>query len=227
MSHAQHERQYAFTMARFERWALPCLARSLPKWVMPDHLTMVGVLSATAIFGCYVATNLDHRWFWVASALLVIHWFGDSLDGTLARERKTERPRYGYYLDHITDAYATAVICIGLGMTSVMHFSAGAALALMYLVLSINVYLETHVMKRFRIGYGRLGPTEGRILLIVLNTAAAIFGAENMEGIVLGATVFDLVAIAGALLMCGLLVVRVVANLRHLGKEEPPGVVRS
>ena len=94
-------------------------------------------------------------WLWAASALLVVHWLGDSLDGTLARVRGIQRPRYGYYLDHLVDAVATAAIGIGLGLSPHMLLSVGMLIVVAYLVLSINVYLESQALGRFSIGYGR------------------------------------------------------------------------
>ena len=86
---------------------------------MPDHLTALGVLAAVGIAAAYALSNRDPAWLWAASGLLVVHWLGDSLDGTLARVRRAERPRYGYYLDHLVDAFATALIGIGLGPLAV------------------------------------------------------------------------------------------------------------
>src|SRR4051794_4158652 len=111
---AAHSREPKFLLAPFERRALPWLAQRLPKWVLPDHLTALGVLAALGIGAAYGLSNDGAVWLWVASALLVVHWFGDSLDGTLARVRRIERPRYGYYLDHLTDAISTAFIGISL-----------------------------------------------------------------------------------------------------------------
>ena len=93
---------------------------------MPDHLTALGVLAAVGIAAAYVLSNGDKMWLWAASALLIVHWLGDSLDGTLARVRKTERPRYGYYLDHLVDAFATAAIGIGLGLSPYMCSRSGS-----------------------------------------------------------------------------------------------------
>ena len=92
---------------------LEFIARRLPARVMPDHMTALGVLAAFGIAGAYLLSNGDKAWLWAASALLVVHWLGDSLDGTLARVRRIERPRYGYYLDHLVDALATSVIGSG------------------------------------------------------------------------------------------------------------------
>jgi archaetidylinositol phosphate synthase len=121
-------REPHFLLASVERRVLPWLSRRLPAWVLPDHLTLLGVFAAFGIAVAYVLSNQDPVWLWAASGLLVVHWFGDSLDGTLARERKIERPRYGYYLDHLTDAVATAVIGIGLGLSPHMLLTTGLAI---------------------------------------------------------------------------------------------------
>src|SRR5882672_5971747 len=168
-SGGSHERKSVFFLARFERWALPRLAAALPRWVVPDHLTFLGVLAATWIAVSYALSNRNEAWLWAASAGLVVHWFGDSLDGTLARVRRIQRPRYGFYLDHLTDAYSTTAIGLGLGLSPFMLLSVAFAGVIAYLMLSINVYLETYVFARFRYGYGSLGPTEARIALLILN----------------------------------------------------------
>ena len=145
----------------------------MPARVMPDHMTLLGVVAAFGIAAAYVLQRRP-RWLWAASALLVVHWLGDSLDGTLARVRDAERPTYGYYLDHLVDAVATAVIGIGLGLSPYMLLAIGLAIVVVYLVLSINTYLETQALGVFSLGYGRLGPTEARLGLIVLNTLLAL-----------------------------------------------------
>src|SRR5262249_19766644 len=147
-------------------------------------------LAAAVAFAVAAATG--H--FVVAAALLVVHWFGDSLDGTLARVRRAERPRYGYYLDHLADAVATALVGLGLGLSSSMHLWVGLALVIAYLALSINSYLETQALGRFSLGYGRLGPTEARLGLIAL---LLVVGA-GVEVSVLGLTLLDVVALAAA-----------------------------
>lgn len=205
---------------------LRAVAGRLPRWILPDDLTALGVLSALAICAAYQLSNLDPAWLWVASGLLVLHWLGDSLDGTLARVRKSERPRYGYYLDHLVDAVSTAAIGIGLGLSPYMLLSAGALLVVAYLVLSINVYLESQALGRFSIGYGRVGPTELRLVLIALNTALAL-GLE-MRFDVLGNTLtaLDLVGLGVAAAMLVLLLGRARRNLRELALAEP-GALRS
>src|SRR5688500_9735962 len=174
MPSAEAPRNKTFLLAKPEERALHWLAARLPRRVMPDHLTALGVVAALGIAVAYLLSN-DHQWLlWAASGLLVVHWLGDSLDGTLARFRRTERPTYGYYLDHLVDAFATAAICIGLGLSPHMLLATGLAIAVAYLLLSINTYLETSAFGRFDLGYGRVGPTEIRVVLIGLNTALAL-----------------------------------------------------
>ncbi len=216
-----HERKSVFVLAGFERWALPRIAAALPGWVVPDHMTLLGVLAATWIAVAYALSNRNEHWLWAASAGLIVHWFGDSLDGTLARVRKIERPRYGYYLDHLTDAYSTTAIGIGLGLSPYMLLSVGLAIVIAYLVLSINVYLETHAFGEFQFGYGWMGPTEARVLLIALNTLALFRPPLPFHVGVVGATVFDVIGALVALAMAGLLLQRVVTNLRRLAALEP------
>ena len=163
MPAAHAPREKAFLLARHEARVLEWLARRVPARVTPDHMTILGVLAAFGIAAAYVLSNGDRGWLWAASALLVVHWLGDSLDGTLARVRRAERPTYGYYLDHLVDAVATAVIGLGLGLSPHMLLLTGLILVLVYLVLSINTYLETQAFGVFSLGYGRLGPTEARL----------------------------------------------------------------
>jgi archaetidylinositol phosphate synthase len=218
-----HERTSEFVLKRFERWALPRLAARLPEWVMPDHLTVLGLLASTAVGGAYALSGRSDAWLWVASAALIVNWFGDSLDGTLARFRRIERPRYGYYLDHLTDAYSTLLIGLGLGLSPYMLLAVGLAIVIAYLLLSINVYLETHVFETFSFSYGNLGPTEVRLVLIALNTTALTVGPLPFRALGVGATIFDIAGLAAAAAMIGMLLFRATRNLRVLGEAEPPG----
>jgi archaetidylinositol phosphate synthase len=214
-------REPNFLLARHEKRVLTAIARRLPRWILPDDLTALGVAAAIGICIAYVATNGDHVWLWVASALLVVHWLGDSLDGTLARVRGIERPRYGYYLDHLVDAISTACIGIGLGLSPFMLLSTGALIVVAYLMLSINVYLESYALGRFSIGYGRVGPTEVRLVLIALNVALALGAGLDFHIAGIGMTAFDVVGLGVAGVMCVLMIGRAVSNLRRLGRDEP------
>lgn len=220
-SAGEHVRTNASALAQVERRALQWLAPRLPAWVMPDHLTSLGLLASTFVGIGYALSNRSPHWLWLVNAAVVLNWFGDSLDGTVARYRKTERPRYGYYLDHLTDAYSTLAIGLGLGFSPYMLLSVGLAIIVAYLLLSVNVYLETHVFGEFTFSYGRFGPTEVRIALIVLNLFALLLGPARfaVEGV--GLTVFDVAGIAVAGGMLGMLFGRALGNLRRLAALEP------
>jgi archaetidylinositol phosphate synthase len=206
-------REKTFLLAGPEGRVLEWIAKRIPGRIKPDHLTALGVLASIGIAAAYVLSNGDRMWLWAASALLVVHWLGDSLDGTLARVRRSERPRYGYYLDHLVDAFATAAIGIGLGLSPYMLLAVGLAIVVAYLILSINTYLETHAFGVFTLGYGRFGPTEARLMLIALNTALAI-------GLI-GNGLLDVLGIGLAAAMIAALIGRAGRNLRRLSDLEP------
>jgi phosphatidylglycerophosphate synthase len=214
-------REPSFLLAKPEKRLLQAIARRLPAWVLPNDLTALGVLAALGICVAYQLSNGGSGWLWAASALLVVHWLGDSLDGTLARVRGIGRPRYGYYLDHLVDAIATAMIGIGLGLSPYMLLSIGTVFVVAYLVLSINVYLESQALGRFSIGYGLIGPTEARLGLIAVNTALALGVNAQLSIAGLGITVLDVAGIALAAGMLVALAIRARANLRELAVAEP------
>jgi archaetidylinositol phosphate synthase len=219
-------REKTFLLARPEARVMEWIARRLPARVLPDHLTLLGVLAALGIAAAYVLSNGDSVWLWAASGLLVVHWLGDSLDGTLARVRRIERPTYGYYLDHLVDAIATAVIGLGLGLSPHLLLASGLVLVVVYLVLSINTYLETQALGVFRLGYGRLGPTEARLGLIALNTALALGVPLGFEIAGVGLSVLDVVVLGAAGAMAAGLAVRAAHTLEILAAREPAGRVR-
>jgi phosphatidylglycerophosphate synthase len=215
------EREPNFLLARVERRFLPWLARRLPRWILPDDMTALGVAAALGVCAAYQLTNEASAWLWVASALLVVQWVGDSLDGTLARVRGIQRPRYGYYLDHLVDAIATAAIGIGLGLSPYMLLSVGTLIVVAYLILSINVYLESYALGRFSLGYGYLGPTEIRVILIALNTMLALGAGLEFRFAETDLTVLDVIGLGIAGVMLALLTTRAFSNLRELAREEP------
>src|ERR687891_2154518 len=204
-SAVEAEREPTFLLAGFERPTLIWIARRLPRWVLPDDLTIVGVAAALGICAAYQLSNDGTGWLWVASGLLVIQWLGDSLDGTVARVREIQRPTYGYYVDHLVDAISTAAIGLGLGLSPFMLLSIGTLIVVAYLTLSINVYLESMAFGRFRLGYGYLGPTEIRAVLILLNTALALDLGLDFTILELNLTVFDVIGLGIVAVMIALL----------------------
>jgi phosphatidylglycerophosphate synthase len=178
------KREMTFLLANVERRLLRAIAARLPAWAQPNHLSALGVAGAVGTGTAYALSAFNPLWLWVASLMLVVNWFGDvaslmlvvnwfgdSLDGTLARVRQTERPRYGYYLDHLLDALSTAVVGIGIGLSPYIRFELALVLVVVYLILSINVYLESVVFGVFKMGYGIVGPTEARIILVLARAA--------------------------------------------------------
>jgi len=214
-------REPSFLLAGPEKRLLEWIAGRLPRRILPDDLTALGVVAAIGVAVAYQLANDSLAWLWVASTLLVVQWFGDSLDGTLARVRKIERPTYGYYLDHLVDAIATAAIGIGLGLSPLMLLSIGTLIVVAYLILSINVYLESFAFNRFSIGYGYVGPTEIRLILIALNTVVALGAGLDFVIADLQLTVFDVIGLAIAGTMIALLLGRAYSNLRELARKEP------
>ncbi|HEY6210543.1 MAG TPA: CDP-alcohol phosphatidyltransferase family protein [Gemmatimonadales bacterium] len=213
-------RELTFFLAEPERRLLRALAARLPAAVSSDHLTALGVLGALGAGAAYALSRVSPIWLWVASAMLVVQWVGDSLDGTLARVRRAERPRYGYYLDHVVDAFSTAVIGLGIGLSGYVHLGAALGIVVVYLALSINVYLESAVLGVFRLAYNRMGPTEVRIIMVIANALLAVLSPvpSPMARTVATATLGILAA--G---MTGLLATRFARNLRTLAQLEPCG----
>lgn len=210
-----------FLLADAERTVLRNIAARLPARVRPNHLSGVGVLAAVGVGASYALSSIDVRWLWAACVFLVVNWFGDSLDGTLARVRRIERPRYGYYLDHLIDAFSTAVVGLGLGLSPFLSLEVALALVIIYLMLSVNVYLESSVFGEFTMAYGRLGPTEARIALIGANLLLLGATTLRMRPVAWAYVGTNVTAAGLGLVMVVLLAVRFGRNLRRLARMEP------
>jgi phosphatidylglycerophosphate synthase len=212
-----------FLLAAPERRLLRAIAARLPRWVMPDHLTALGIAGALGVGAGYALTLFHPGWLWLASAMLVVNWFGDSLDGTTARVRQIERPKYGYYLDHAVDGINTLAVGVGIGISPYVPLEVALLLVIAYLCLSINLYLEAQVVGVFDMGYGIFGPTEVRLLLILANTG--LWAGETVAGLAAAhvervATWVFLGVTAG---MFYAFARRFSINLRRLARLEPPG----
>jgi len=172
----KHQRENKILLGFLERPALSWLAAHMPAWVTPDMLTWLGILASVMIFISYSLTHISPAFLWLASLGFVLNWMGDSLDGTLARHRHIERPRYGFLVDHSVDAISTVLIFIGLGLSPYVDLTVASFGVIAYLLLSIMVYLITYVTGVFNITNLRLGPTEIRVLAILSNTAIFFIG---------------------------------------------------
>ncbi|GFE74899.1 MULTISPECIES: CDP-alcohol phosphatidyltransferase family protein [Novosphingobium] len=187
-------------LARRERQLLQWLCARMPRWVTPDLLTVTGLVGAFMTFGGYAASNLSADWLWLAMAGYVVQWFGDSMDGSLARFRKIERPSYGYFIDHSCDGLTTALIVWGIGTSPYVTMDVAMVALVGYLLLSIHAYLAARVLGEFKLSYLQAGPTELRFMLIGLTAMMMVLGSGNgLFGIVSGFDVF--VGSVGAILM--------------------------
>ena len=157
-----------------EKKALVWLAERQPRWVTSDILTYLGTFGAVVIAVGYILSAWNINFLWLSSLGFVINWYGDSLDGTLARVRKTQRPVYGYYLDHTIDAINEVMIFVGVGLSGLMHLEIALLALVMYLLMTINVSINAHLKKEFKLTYASMGPTEFRIIMIMINTLFAV-----------------------------------------------------
>ncbi len=208
-------REMTYVLAGFERRVLERLARRVPRGLRPNHFTALGMLGAVGAGVAYALTRYNPAWLWVASLMLGIHWLGDSLDGTLARVRGAERPKYGFYLDHVMGALSVVATGVGIALSGYVSLPLALGLVVAYLALAVNVYLESTVFGVATVEYGRMGPTEVRLVLIVLNTVLALGVRPGVR--VANWTVA--VVLAGMVLV---FVWRLARNLSRLSKLEPP-----
>ena len=184
------KRENDILLGFLERPALKWLAANLPEWVTPDILTWIGIGASVLIFVSYILTNVNPNFLWLASLGFIINWFGDSLDGTVARYRQIERPRYGFLVDHWVDAISAVLIFIGLGISPYVDIVAALFGVIAYLLVSIMVYLITYVTGVFTMTSAKIGPTEIRLLAILSNTAIFIIGDFNFQLPFVGTTSF-------------------------------------
>jgi archaetidylinositol phosphate synthase len=213
------DRQQTSLLAPLERVCLNWMARNMPSWVKPDHLTLLG-LAAMLIAGASYACA---RWSPVAALLIVnlclaINWFGDSLDGTLARARNKQRPRYGFYVDHIIDAFGIMFILCGLALSGLMSWNIALGVLVVYFMLSIDVYLATYTIGTFRISFYKFSPTELRILLAIGNLRAMSHPTTRIYGDKY--LFFDIGAVVAIALMAVVLVISVTRNTVTLYRAE-------
>ena len=214
-----HVREHGIALAHVEKRTLIWLAERLPRWVNSDHLTILA-LAAMAVAGlAFWASQWNTATLFVVVGALGVNWFGDSLDGTLARVRNQQRPMYGFYVDHVLDIMGALFLFVGLGLSPYMSPVIALLLLVAYLMISAEVYLATHTCGVFRISQFKVGPTELRILLAV-GTLYLLY-----EPLVeLGGTtylLFDLGGVVGIAGMFGALLSSTARNTRTLYRAEP------
>ena len=205
-------------LADIEKKALLWFAPRLPIWVNPDHLTYLGLAAMILVGLSYYLVKFGNIFLIIASIGHVVNWFGDSMDGTLARYRNQQRPKYGYYLDHLVDAFGVAFMIFGLAYSGLISQPFVWLVLSLFFIASINTYLATNSVQVFKISYMRISTTEARVLLIIMNTV--LIWVKKVR--IFGFTGYLLDFIGGAI--AAFLLVAIIRsafqNLRKLDKEE-------
>jgi archaetidylinositol phosphate synthase len=215
----QATRVHGSFLATAEKRALIWLAERTPGWINSDHLTVLGFAAQVGTGVCYALAGWDRRMLLVAIVCLAVNWFGDSLDGTLARVRQRLRPRYGFYVDHVIDSIGATAMMTGLALSGYMHPVIAIGLLIAFLLLSIQSYLATYTLGEFHLSFWHFGPTELRILLAVGNLvlfrwAWVLHGRYRL---------FDIGGAIGLGGMVAMLIVVSVKNTVRLYREERVG----
>ena len=205
-------------LAGCERQCLVWLARRMPARVHPDHLTLLGFAAMFLVGASYALARWWPLFLLAANVWLAVNWFGDSLDGTLARVRQRQRPRYGFYVDHMVDSFGALFIVSGLALSG--HMAGGVAFALLvsFFLLSINVYLATYTLGTFQLSFWKFSPTEMRILLAVGNGVALAHPTVTVFG--LRERFFDVAGAVAVVCMAVVLLVSVARNTYALYRLE-------
>ena len=151
-----------------EKKALVWMAERMPRWIVSDTLTIIGIFGSVMISAGFLLSNSNINWLWLSIAGFIVNWYGDSLDGTLARVRNTQRPIYGYYLDHTVDIINEALMFIGIGLSYLMRLDIALMIFILYLCLTLNVSINAHLKSEFKLTYGKMGPTEFRVIACLL-----------------------------------------------------------
>lgn len=216
----QHTRVNKSLLSTLERSTLAWFSKRMPAWVTSDSLTLFGFFGTILIGVSYYLTNQNPGFLWLASLGLVINWFGDSLDGTLARFRKVERPRYGFFIDHVIDGLGEVIIMVGIGLSPYVDFRIAMVALVGYLLLGNLVYILTYVRNEFRISYAGLSPTEVRLILILTNALVFFFGNSKIQTRFGLFSVYDFVIVVMIALIFSIYLVMTYINASQIAKEE-------
>ena len=211
-----------------EKKALAWLAERQPKWVVSDMLTLVGIIGALMIGAGFVLCSKNINWLWLSIAGFVVNWYGDSLDGTLARVRNTQRPLYGYYLDHTVDCFNEAFMFLGLGLSYLMRLDIALMILIVYLFLTVNVSVNAHLKSEFKLTYGKLGPTEFRVIACLLIMCVIIFPcirefhtSMHFLGREVALTALDIAGLVILAVLVLIYLVTVIQDARGYAKADP------
>ena len=193
-----------------EKRALLWLAAHTPEWINSDHLTMLGMVAQFFVGVSYALAAYDNLFLLAVNGFLALNWLGDSLDGTLARFRNRQRPRYGFYVDHVIDGFGVVFLCGGLSLSTYMSPLVAMALLTTFLMLSIETYLATYCLGEFKLSHFGFGPTEIRIVLAIGNFALLWRPYVHFFG-----GIYPLFNVGGSIAAAGMCVMLVIAAVRH------------
>jgi len=196
-----HQRINDILLGPLERPALAWLARKMPSWVTPDLLTGTGLFASVLICVSFWLTTYDKNFLWLVSFGILLNWFGDSLDGNLARHRHIERPRYGFFIDHVTDTLSEILVFIGLGLSPYVDFRIALIGLVAYLNIAILVYLIMVTKGVFQISLYKIGPTEIRAIAILANVGIYFANNPKLPAPLNQFTYYDAVIAAVSLLL--------------------------
>jgi phosphatidylglycerophosphate synthase len=215
-----HVRDNRALTAAIEKRLLVWLAQRMPRWINSDHLTLLA-LAAMALAGAgYALARYDRRALWLVVAALALNWLGDSLDGTLARVRRAERPRYGFYVDHVLDIVGITLLMAGLACSGFMQPTIALALLVAYLLVAAEVFLATAVQHVFKMSFAGFGPTELRIVLAI--GTVALFRDPHVEiALFERVPLFDVGGVVATLGLGVTLLASIVSNVTALWRAEP------
>lgn len=212
------ERHLAGLTARAEKRALLWMAARVPGRITSDHLTLLGLAGMAACGALYAASGRYPWLLLLVNVGLAVNWLGDSLDGTLARYRRVERPRFGFYADHLVDAFGVLFVLGGLALSGLMTPLVAAGLLVAYYLLAIETYLATYAIGRFKISWGPFGGTELRILLAAVNVLV-LFRPRLAAGS-FAWLAFDVLGVTGAVVLVALAVAAGIRGTRALARDE-------
>lgn len=223
MGNESSERIQTSILNKMEKKLLIWLGERQPSWITSDFLTWIGVAGAIIFAVGGVLAHYNVNFLWLASFGLVINWYGDSLDGTLARVRHTQRPIYGFFIDHTLDALTTCLICIGIGLSPIMQLDIALLIMGGYLCLSIYTYISTIIINEFRLTYGKLGPTEVRLIIIAVATLYIYNPWPEIQYAFLGRnwTPFDIIGCIVAMILFVLYICQFAKDRRMLSAKDP------
>ncbi len=216
MEHRQATRIQTSVLNSLERKLLVWLAARQPKWVNSDMMTFLGSFGAFLIGLGYALTSFNVNFLWLSTFGLLVNWYGDSLDGTLARYRHKQRPVYGYYLDHTMDVVNEAMMFFGAGMAPFFDMRLTLSAFVLYLLLTINVSMNAHLRGEFKLTYFKLGPTEFRIVIALANTVMLCFGERLLNSIIPNCFIGVIVLLLGVIY-----VFTVISDIRHFSAVDP------